>query len=167
MWITCGTSNVVLLSALSLSLTYCPLLVAYKPTDVKTLVQPEGGDEKWPGQTFCFFCCCCCCCCCCCLGRLSQHETQCQHRRLLKYQQVFNDLQPSCNLESLTGDNCTALHLAAIQGYPAVIEKLVGYGADVNTTLQDGNAPLHILLAKPGNMKEPSKDTPEMMKVLF
>lgn len=82
-------------------------------------------------------------------------------------QHFFCDLQPSCNLESLTEDRCTALHLATIQGYPAVIERLVGYGADVNATLEDGNAPLHILLSKQGNMKELSTDTPEIMKVLF
>ena len=79
---------------------------------------------------------------------------------------MVGDLQPSCNLESLTEGGSTALHLAVIQGYPAVVERLVGYGADVNATLEDGNAPVHILLAKPGNMKEPSEDTPEMMKVL-
>lgn len=40
------------------------------------------------------------------------------------------------------------LHVASREGYPRSIECLVGYGADVGVTDQQGNTPLHYILAK-------------------
>lgn len=42
----------------------------------------------------------------------------------------------------------TALMLAASQGYGAIIERLLTYGAEVNLQGDDGNTPLHIVLKR-------------------
>lgn len=44
------------------------------------------------------------------------------------------------------------------------MERLVGYGAGVNTQDVDGNTPLHMILSKDA-MEVPSDDTPELKKV--
>lgn len=73
-------------------------------------------------------------------------------------------LQPFCNIDSRTGGSCTALHIAAIQGHLGIIEKLVGYGADLNATISSsGDTPLHLVLIKCGDV-EFSSHTPEMKK---
>ena len=59
----------------------------------------------------------------------------------------------------------TPLHCAAIEGYGAVIEALVGYGADLNAVDLQGSTALHIILIKK-NGKPPSEElTPQMIKV--
>lgn len=47
-----------------------------------------------------------------------------------------------------------------------MIEKLIGYGADMMATIFDGNTALHIVLGK-SNMASPSNETPEICKVII
>jgi len=56
------------------------------------------------------------------------------------------------------------LHIAIIKGYSKIVERLVGYGAGVNTQDADGNTPLHMILCKDA-MEVPSDDTPELKKI--
>ncbi len=48
----------------------------------------------------------------------------------------------------------------------ASIEKLVGYGADMNVTASTGNSALHETLSS-FDMEKPSNDTPEIKKVIL
>ena len=57
----------------------------------------------------------------------------------------------------------TPLHVATIEGNCNVIEKLVGFGADLNHVDNDGNTPLHIAFIK--KTTKPLTDAPEMTKV--
>lgn len=56
--------------------------------------------------------------------------------------------QPGCEVDSLTTDNQSPLHVAASEGYSAMVEILLDYGAHVNVMDNDGDTPLHIALAK-------------------
>ena len=60
--------------------------------------------------------------------------------------------------------NLTALHLAVHEGHTKMVERLVGYGADLNCTTEEGNTPLHLALGR-NTMLPPSHLTPEIMKV--
>ena len=56
--------------------------------------------------------------------------------------------QPGCEVDSLTNDNRSPLHVAAMEGYPVMVEILLDYGAHVNVVDNDGDTPLHLALAK-------------------
>lgn len=58
----------------------------------------------------------------------------------------------------------TPLHIAAHEGHTAVVERLVGYGADLNAEVEDGNTALHLIVALK-KMKPLSKNTPHLLKV--
>ena len=60
-----------------------------------------------------------------------------------------------------------ALWLAVYAGFPKMVELLVGYGADLNTTDQDGVTALHMLLAGGPdlNMRPVSDDMNQLKKV--
>ena len=58
----------------------------------------------------------------------------------------------------------TALHMASVEGQAHVIERLVGYGADVNVQDIDGNTALNITLIKKSTQPL-SSNTPQMNKV--
>ena len=73
-------------------------------------------------------------------------------------------IQPKCNINSVDNQKRTALHLAIIRGHVATIEKLVGYGIDINITSSIGNTALHETL-RLSNMAMPSSCTPEIKKV--
>ena len=55
------------------------------------------------------------------------------------------------------------MHVAAIEGHCRVIERLVGFGADLNHVDNDGNTPLHIVFIKKN--AKPLNDAPQMNKV--
>ena len=58
----------------------------------------------------------------------------------------------------------TALHFAVSKGHVAAVERLVGYGADMNVAASNGNTLLHEVL-RLSNMTRPSNDSPEIKKV--
>ena len=58
----------------------------------------------------------------------------------------------------------TALHLAANQGHTALIELLVGYGANMNATSHDGSTPLMIVLTEK-RMEPLCSRTPHLQQV--
>ena len=73
-------------------------------------------------------------------------------------------LQDLCELNAKTNMNQTALHLAVHQGSTKIVERLVGYGADLNVPDSDGDTLLHIALAK-DTVDTLSADTPQLKKV--
>ena len=60
----------------------------------------------------------------------------------------------------------TALHVALIAGQLSIAERLVGYGADMDAVDKDGDTPLHYAFVLP-KMAAPSKDTPQLLKVII
>ena len=58
----------------------------------------------------------------------------------------------------------TPLHLAAQRGYSRIVECLVGYGANVNTSNMDGMSILHVVITVQ-EMNLPTEFTPELMRV--
>ena len=59
----------------------------------------------------------------------------------------------------------TPLHCAVIGGYGAIVEALVGYGADVNATDSEGNTALHVVLIKKAAKPLNEELTPRILKV--
>lgn len=72
--------------------------------------------------------------------------------------------QSACNISLKTLTSLTALHVAAHEGYCAGIELLVGYGADLNAIVDDGNTALHLILVRK-NMKPLDSNTPYTLEV--
>lgn len=72
--------------------------------------------------------------------------------------------QPNCDKNVKDTGGCTALHIAAHEGYPAMVERLVGYGADLNSTSSDGNTALHLTLGR-NTMIAPSELSPRILEV--
>lgn len=58
----------------------------------------------------------------------------------------------------------TALHIAAHEGHASMIELLVGYGADLNAAIEDGNTALHLIVVKK-NVKPLDSTTPYLLQV--
>ena len=74
-------------------------------------------------------------------------------------------LQPSCRIESRSSEKGYApLHVAVSEGHTALVELLVGYGANVNTAVEDGSTPLLMVLTQK-KMKPLSSDTPHLQQV--
>lgn len=73
-------------------------------------------------------------------------------------------LQPSCDIDARNAGKLTPLHIAVHEGYIKIVERLVGFGANVNATDEDGNTPLHLALVR-DTMQQPSSDTPHVKKV--
>ena len=73
-------------------------------------------------------------------------------------------LQPSCVIDAQTSTRAGALHLAAYSGHTAIVEVLVGYGANLNLTSPDGSAALHVLLGR-DVMEEPDMNSPRIREV--
>ena len=61
-------------------------------------------------------------------------------------------------------DGLTPLHLAAHGGHTAMVERLVGYGADLNAATSQGNTALHLTLVR-RNMAPPSLLSPHILEV--
>ena len=72
--------------------------------------------------------------------------------------------QPSCDINILNQKHHTPLHIAVVKGHVGVVEKLVGYGADLDIAGPDGSTPLHLALGM-DNMEQPSARTPAIKKV--
>ena len=65
-----------------------------------------------------------------------------------------------------TREKQTPLHLAVHQGHLGVVERLVGYGANLNVQDSNGDTPLHIALVR-DNEDVISSNTPQLKKVYF
>ena len=65
-----------------------------------------------------------------------------------------------CNTHELQ----TPLHLAAHKGNGTIVERLVGFGANLNVQDKDGDTPLHIVLMV-RQAEALTEDTPQLMKV--
>lgn len=78
---------------------------------------------------------------------------------------VLHFLQNSCDINAENDMKRTALHVAAIEGNCNVIEKLVGFGADLNRVDKDGNTPLHVVFIK--KTAKPLTNAPQITKVLL
>ena len=73
-------------------------------------------------------------------------------------------VQRGCEIDARSDRNQTPLHIAILRGHSKIVERLVGYGAGVNTLDEDGNNPLYMVLSMDA-MEPPSDDTPELKKV--
>lgn len=72
--------------------------------------------------------------------------------------------QESCNINARNRLLRTPLHLTILKGHSRVVERLVCRGADLTAIDQDGNTPLHLLLAGHG-MEQLCADTPLLNRV--
>lgn len=76
-------------------------------------------------------------------------------------------LQPTCRIDQKASNrSMTPLHIAAHEGHTAVVELLVGYGADVNAAVDDGNTPLFLVMTL-RKMKPLDQDTPHLKHVRY
>lgn len=73
-------------------------------------------------------------------------------------------IKPSCNISAQNNGRLTALHIAVYEGHVQSVERLVGFGADLNAIAGDGSTPLHLAFGKK-NMPAPNKDTPAILTV--
>ena len=64
----------------------------------------------------------------------------------------------------MTNTGHSALHLAVDQGYTRIVERLVGFGIDLDLQDSDGDTALHIALSKP-SADVLSAETPQLKKV--
>lgn len=74
-------------------------------------------------------------------------------------------MQPYVDLNVRNNRTHTPLHCAIIGGYGAIVEALVGYGADINAADLEGNTALHILLIKKAAKPLSEELTPRIVKV--
>ena len=58
----------------------------------------------------------------------------------------------------------TALHLAVHQGHARIVERLVGFGINLNLQDSDGDTAVHIALSR-DTAKPLSAETPQLKKV--
>lgn len=73
-------------------------------------------------------------------------------------------LQPQCDINVRTKTRLTALHLAVHEGHVKVVERLVGFGANLNATSGDGNTALHLALGR-STMTTPTEESPKIKAV--
>ena len=59
----------------------------------------------------------------------------------------------------------TPLHIAVHEGHVRIVERLVGFGADLNVATKEGNTALHLALGRK-IMSEPDERTPFIKKVI-
>lgn len=69
-------------------------------------------------------------------------------------------------MEAQLSGGYTPLLIAIIRGYCPIIEKLVGFGANLNAKDDGGNTALHLLLNKTFSVIDCQK-TPELFKVII
>lgn len=86
------------------------------------------------------------------------------HTHTFTLAHTYSHTQRTTDINVRNDQRRTPLHTAVIEGYPRVIEKLVGYGAELNAVEDEGNTPLHITLIKKA-MKPINDDTSVMNKV--
>ena len=73
-------------------------------------------------------------------------------------------LQPECDINARTNNRLTALHIAVHEGHVKLVERLVGFGADLNITTSDGNTALHLALGR-NTMAMPTEESPKIKAV--
>lgn len=66
----------------------------------------------------------------------------------------------------MTETGQTALHIAVHQGHSRVVERLVGFGSNLNIQDDDGDTALHIALSR-DTADALSTETPQLNKVLL
>ena len=76
---------------------------------------------------------------------------------------ILTPHQPSCDVNAKDSGDLTPLHIAAHEGYPVMVERLVGYGADLNSTTE-GTTCLHLTLGR-SSMAAPSELSPRILEV--
>jgi ankyrin repeat protein len=74
------------------------------------------------------------------------------------------NLQDICEIDAVTHAGMTALHIAVHQGHSRIVERLVGFGANLNAQDSDGDTPLHLTLLREA-VDTLSADTPQLKKV--
>ena len=65
----------------------------------------------------------------------------------------------------MTRTRQSALHLAVHQGHTRIVERLVGFGIDLNLRDEDGDTALHVALSR-RSADALSMETPQLKKVL-
>ena len=80
---------------------------------------------------------------------------------------LLSILQENCNLNTTTVELQTPLHIAAREGYTRVIERLIGYGADPNTTDKNNNTPLSDVIKNRAVITTSSEDSPQTLLVCY
>ena len=83
---------------------------------------------------------------------------------MLYFDQLFHSVQELCDISGVTNVGQTALHLAIHQGHTRIVERLVGFGINLNIQDSDGDTALHIALSR-DNAKTLSAETPQLKKV--
>ena len=74
-------------------------------------------------------------------------------------------MQPPCNVDALANGRLSALPIAAHEGNSAIVELLVGHGADLKTTNDEhGNTALHLINVRK-NMKPITAEMEHLWKV--
>ena len=73
-------------------------------------------------------------------------------------------MQPDCNVEARLCYGLTPLLGAILHGHSRIIERLVGYGADIHAQDEKKYTVLH-LLANVKKFDEINRSTPELLKV--
>ena len=68
-------------------------------------------------------------------------------------------------MNGVTDTAQTALHLAVHQGHARIVERLVGFGIDLNLQDSDGDTALHIAVLRE-TADTLSTETPQLKKVL-
>ena len=68
-------------------------------------------------------------------------------------------------MNEVTDTGQTALHIAVHQGYARIVERLVGFGINLNLQDTDGDTALHIALSR-DTADILSAETPQLIKVL-
>ena len=73
-------------------------------------------------------------------------------------------IQDQCDLNARTNMGQTALHLAVHQGHARIVERLVGYGVNLNVQDNDGDTALHTALVRE-TVDSLTPETPQLKKV--
>ena len=68
-------------------------------------------------------------------------------------------------MNEVTDTGQTALHIAVHQGHARIVERLVGFGINLNLQDTDGDTALHIALSR-DTADILSAETPQLIKVL-
>lgn len=89
-------------------------------------------------------------------------QLQSIHTSIVQYSNAI--VQELCVIDATANNDLTPLHLAVHQGHSRIVERLVGYGSNLNAQDGDGDTPLHCALRR--ETADPiSSETPQLMKV--
>ena len=77
---------------------------------------------------------------------------------------IFLPLQKKCDIDAISNDVRTALHVAVDQNHPSIVELLVGHGVDLSVVDEDGETALHMAVITT-DVLDISDDSPELKKV--